>query len=184
MTDTSDNLIEGLVAHAKAGDRTAFGKLVALTMNRTVALTYRMTGDMEAAKDLAQETFVSAWQNLGGFKGDSKFESWVYRIAANKSLNYLKREGRSSRIDDVMEMQAVDNPERDLRQKELRKEMLAFMDNLPPQQRLVFELHFYQEQTFEQIASMTDKALGTVKTLYREAVIKLREAARIKGWQS
>ncbi|HKK21703.1 MAG TPA: RNA polymerase sigma factor [candidate division Zixibacteria bacterium] len=184
MTDTSDNLIDVLVEHAKAGDRTAFGKLVALMMNRTVALTYRMTGDMDAAEDLAQDTFVSAWQNLGGFKGAAKFESWIYRIASNKSLNYLKRAGRSTDIETVMEAQSDDNPERAFSQKELRRDMLEFMGSLPPQQRLVFELHFYQERTFEEIASMTDKAHGTVKTLYREAVKKLREAARVKGWRS
>ena len=104
MTDTSDNLIDVLVDNAKAGDRTAFGKLVALLMNRTVALTYRMTGDMDAAKDLAQDTFVSAWQNLSGFKGASKFESWIYRIASNKALNYLKRESRISRTDAVLSL--------------------------------------------------------------------------------
>lgn len=183
MTDSSDNLIDRLVENAKAGDRTAFGKLAALLMNRTVALTYRMTGDMDAAKDLAQDTFVSAWQNLNGFKGASKFESWVYRIAANKSLNYLKRESRSTDIESVVEVHSDANPEREFSQKELRRDMLDFMGGLPPQQRLVFELHFYQERTFEEIAAMTDKAHGTVKTLYREAVKKLREAAKIKGWR-
>jgi len=67
--------------------------------------------------------------------------------------------------------------------KELRENVLAFMESLPAQQRLVFNLRFYQQLSFEEIAATTGKALGTVKTNYREAVKKLRRVALEKGWR-
>ena len=152
-------------------------------MNKIVALTYKMTGDRDAAKDLAQDTFISAYQSLGSFKGESKFESWLYRIAVNKSLNYIKREGKIT-SDDFLQLETNQTPERDMRQKELTHGVRQFMLTLPEQQRLVFELRFYKEMTFDEIAQTTGKALGTVKTLYREAVIKLKDTAVQKGWQS
>lgn len=181
---TTDNIITNvLLEKAQNGEREAFSQLVRLMMNKIVALTYKMTGDKEAAKDLAQDTFISAYQNLDSFKGEAKFESWLYRIAVNKSLNYIKRENKTT-SDDFLNLEAGSTPEIDLRQKELAMGVRDFMLSLPVQQRAVFELRFYKELTFDEIAQTTGKALGTVKTLYREAVIKLKSRAVQKGWQS
>ena len=151
-------------------------------MNPLVALTYKMTKDKDSALDLAQDTFVAAWENLKTFKGDAKFESWLYRIAANKTLNFIKRESRAVSDYSVAEQAAIENPERDLYQKELKERLFAFLTQLPPQQKLIFELRFYKHLSFEDMAHATDKAVGTVKTLYREAVKKLREVAVKEGW--
>lgn len=183
MNDLLAQNIDSLLTQAQAGEREAFSKIMRLMMNKTVALTYKMTGDKDTAMDLAQETFISAWQNLAGFKKEAKFESWLYRIAMNKSLNFLKRK-KQVPLDNYENMQSNDDPSSDYLRKELRNEIISFMRTLPEQQRIVFELHFYKEMTFEEISQMTGKALGTVKTLYREAVIKLRVVAVEKGWQS
>lgn len=173
----------GLVDRARSGDRQAFSELMKVHMKPIVALTYRMTGDKEAAFDLAQETFLSAWQNLGGFRGDARFDSWLYRIATNKTLNFLK----ASRLfvgaepDDQTASSEL-APDRALHQKELRRDVLAFMSTLPTQQRLVFNLRFYRQQQFSEIAEALGSAVGTVKTHYREALKKLKEFAVEKGW--
>ena len=153
-------------------------------MNQVVALTYRITADREAAKDLAQETFVSAWQNLSGYRGEASVSNWIYRIATNKCLNYLK----SARIragtgnpEVSIEPVADDSPLRDLEQKELSDSFKRFVVQLPPQQRAVFELRFYQQLTFEEIARHLDRALGSVKTNYREAIKKLRVYSESQG---
>ena len=184
MAQREEILIEQLVQQAKTGEREAFSRIVSLMMNKVVALTYKMTGDKDSALDLAQDAFVSAWQGLDEFKGDAKFQSWIYRIAVNKTLNYLRREKKKTNDNDLYYAVSDDNPEVSFEQKELKKQILNFMTGLPPQQRIVFELHFYKELKFEEIANITGKALGTVKTLYREAVIKLRHEAEKKGWQS
>jgi len=153
-------------------------------MNSIVALTYRMTGNREVALDLTQDTFVSAWEYLSSFRGEAKFESWLYRIASNKAINYLNTVKPIS-IDKEVDPpdQSVATPEDLYTRKELRQAVLGFMRELPLQQRLTFELRFYRQMSFEEIAEMTGRALGTVKTNYREAVLKLRAFATAKGWR-
>ncbi|MEW5794909.1 MAG: sigma-70 family RNA polymerase sigma factor [Candidatus Zixiibacteriota bacterium] len=186
MTDSAPETMESLVEKALAGDRQAFSVIVRQLMTRVTALTYRMTGDMEIAKELAQDTFVSAWENLRTYRGDAGFANWVFRIATNKSLNHLRSAARhgtesGSTLDDL-ESSAPD-PERQLNRRELADRVREFMSGLPPQQRAIFELRFYKQMPFEQIAEALDRAVGTVKTGYREAVIKLRAHALEKGWQ-
>ena len=181
MNDKLAQNIDTLLIQAQAGEREAFSQIMRLMMNKTIALTYKMTGDKDNALDLAQETFISAWQNLHSFKKEAKFESWLYRIAVNKSLNFLKKK-KQVPLDNFDNIQSDSDPASDYNREELRQNILSFMMTLPEQQRLVFELHFYKEMTFDEVSKTTGKALGTVKTLYREAVIKLRAVAVDKGW--
>ena len=102
----------------------------------------------------------------------------------NKTLNYINRK-RPEKLDEVMSVQISDNspsPEKSLHQKQLRQAVLNFMKTLPPQQRLVFNLRFYRQLAFKEIASVTGKSVGTCKTNYREAVNKLREYAKTSEW--
>jgi RNA polymerase sigma-70 factor (ECF subfamily) len=180
QTDLGD-----LVGKAVQGDRAAYSEIVRRLMKPVVALAFRMTGDREAAFDLAQDSFVSAWRNLDTFRGEAKFESWLYRIVSNKTLNYLQSRKRfqSTSVDDLSEIQETSaSPDVDLERKELQQDVLQFMSTLPEQQRIAFDLRFYKGLPFEEIASVLNRAVGTVKTNYREAVQKLREFARQRGW--
>jgi RNA polymerase sigma factor (sigma-70 family) len=190
MGNTDREIVEYLVHRAKEGDKEAFSRLVRLMMKDIVALTYRMTQDRDSSSDLAQETFISAWKSLRSFRNEAKFENWLYRIAANNALNYLKQRTRRPVTSiDSLETEALAsgssprNPEQLLQAKEIQKGVLKFMAELPDQQRLVFDLRFYKELTFEEIAEITGKAVGTVKTHYRKAIIKLRTFAERKGWR-
>src|ERR1041384_7012739 len=85
-----------LVTQARRGDMEAYDALVRRYQERIYATVYHMTGNHEDANDLAQETFIKAFQALKSFKGDSSFFTWVYRIAVNKTINFLKqRKNRS-----------------------------------------------------------------------------------------
>jgi RNA polymerase sigma-70 factor (ECF subfamily) len=186
MTKGQPESLEGLVDRARAGDRQAFSGIVRQLMSQVAALTYRMTGDRDSALDLAQDTFVSAWENLRTFRGDAGFANWLYRIATNKSLNHLKARSRREPTDDLPDQIAdsrAPDPHRQIEQRELAERVLQFMHSLPPQQRVIFELRFYQGRSFEEIARATERALGTVKTGYREAVKKLRVFAEEKGYR-
>ncbi|MDH3890866.1 MAG: RNA polymerase sigma factor [candidate division Zixibacteria bacterium] len=181
--------IEQLAQKAKLGDRAAFSRIVRIMMSRIVSLTYRMTSDRESALDLAQDSFVAAWEQLAGFRGESRFSSWLFQIATNKCLNFLKKASTRQNVplDDTTSATLTSgdpaaNPERTLKIKLLKEDVLHFMQSLPDMQRLVFELRFYQGMPFSEIARQTGKAEGTVKTHYRQAVIKLREVATAKGW--
>ena len=177
--------MEQLVEQARAGDRQAFSTIVRRLMNQVAALTYRMTGDRDTALDLAQDTFVSAWQNLATYRGEASFVNWLYRIATNKSLNVLKAAQRLTSLPEESEAQVElasdSDPGVDLERRELTAQIMEFMNGLPPQQRAVFELRFYKQLTFDEISDTTGKAIGTVKTNYREAVKKLRAFALERG---
>lgn len=156
-------------------------------LNPVMALTYRMTGDRDAASDLAQETFLTAWKEIGQYRAEGPVRSWVWKIAANRSLNYIESRLTRTRIEAgnaPSETVTEQTPQRQLEQEELRRGMLAFMATLPPQQRLAFDLRFYQQLSFEEMSQVMGRALGTVKTLYREAVAKLRVHAQTAGWHS
>jgi len=186
MGCNDDEKIAGLVTLAKEGDRPAFSEIVRLLMKPIVALTYRMTRDHDLARDLAQETFVTAWEKIGTFRGDARFESWLYRIAYNKTLNQLDKVRREVSPDAIGDQPAGDvasNPEASLYQSDLQTDILAFAAQLPPQQRIVFDLRFYKGMSFGEVADATEKAEGTVKTHYRQAVEKLRHFARERGWR-
>lgn len=182
MARIDSDRINNLLAQAKQGDRQAFSEIVRIMMNPVTALTYKMTQDRDSALDLAQDTFVAAWENLSNFKGEARFESWLYRIATNKSLNFIKRESRKAGDLDADSLIASSDSEAGMYRKELRQRVIDFMSRLPAQQRLVFELRFYKEMSFDEIARVTNKAPGTAKTLYREAIKKLREVAVSEGW--
>ncbi len=190
MQTDGTEIVEFLVRQAKEGNREAFSKLVRLFMKRMTALTYRMTQNRESALDLVQETFLTAWEKLHTYRGEAKFENWLYTIASHKTLNYLKKQSQRQEnswdevsSDSMVPLTDYADPETQLREKEMREEILRFYQLLPDQQRVVFDLRYYKGLSFDEIAQVTGKALGTVKTHYREAVKKLREYAKQQRWR-
>ncbi len=185
MTGSDKDTLEILVEKARAGKRQAFSEIVRRLMPQVTALTYRMTGDRDTALDLAQDAFVTAWEKLDSYRGESGIAGWIYRIASNKTLNHIKLQARlvgESAVPEPVAPEATSSPENLLRRKELAERVRRFMLDLPPQQRAIFELRFYKEMPFAEIAAATERALGTVKTGYREAVKKLRDLATREGW--
>ena len=182
MANLENDRIADLAERARNGDREAFSRIVDQLMNSVVALTHKMTGDRDTALDLAQETFVAAWTGLGEFRKEARFQSWLYRIAMNKCLNHM-HSANAARKTELSEFEGSSRlrPDLMLDQRELESGILEFMTLLPEQQKVAFELRFYRHMTFEEIAAATGKAIGTVKTNYREAISKLRGFAVKKG---
>ncbi len=189
MTTLDTNAVARLAEAAINGDRKAFTELVRMFMPKLIAKAYRMTGDREAARDLAQETMVAAWTERSSLREPAAFPGWLFRVGTNRTLNYLQSRARTGLVDEIdqtgpaVASHRSTNPEISLHQESMRRFVLDFYRQLPDQQRAVFELRFYQEMPFQQIAETIGKSIGTVKTHYRQAAAKLRQAAIEKGLQ-
>jgi RNA polymerase sigma-70 factor (ECF subfamily) len=167
---------ELLVQRAQRGENTAFEELVRRYQERIYMVIYNMTSNHEDAADLAQETFIKAYQALKNFKGDSSFYTWIYRIATNKAINFLKqRKNRhlmslndldlnAEHDPDLMALISEKTPRRDINLAELQKKLNEAMLKLSDTHRLVVTLHDVQGMPHEEIAQILDCNVGTVRS--------------------
>jgi RNA polymerase sigma-70 factor (ECF subfamily) len=165
-----------LVKRAKKGDLAAYDDLVRRYQERIYATIYHMTSNHEDANDLAQEAFIKAFQALRSFKGGSSFYTWVYRIAVNKTINFLKqRKNRTMMSLDDLDFNAEHDPDlvalvsdktprREVALAELQEKLNAAMQKLSEPHRLVVTLHDVQGLAHEEIAEIMDCNTGTVRS--------------------
>lgn len=166
-----------LVARAQKGDLTAFDELIRRYQERVYATVYHMTSNHEDANDLTQETFVKAYKALPNFKGDSGFFTWVYRIAVNKTINFLKarknrRPGMSlNDLDfnaehdpDLVALVSENTPRRDIGLAELQEKLNEAMQELSETHRLVVTLHDVQGMSHDEIGKIMGCNAGTVRS--------------------
>jgi RNA polymerase sigma factor (sigma-70 family) len=167
-----------LVRQAQAGDLQSYDELVKRYQERVYATLYHMTANHDDANDLAQEAFIKAYRALQSFKGDSSFFTWVYRIAVNKTINFLKQrknrgQGNMSLNDldfnaehdpDLVALVSEKTPRRDLNLAELQEKLNAGMQKLSEVHRLVVTLHDVQGLSHEEISKIMDCNTGTVRS--------------------
>jgi len=165
-----------LVERARTGDLAAYDELVQRHQERIYGTIYHMTSNHEDANDLAQETFIKAFQALKSFKGGSSFYTWVYRIAVNKTINFLKqrknRQGMSlNDLDfnaehdpDLVALISHQTPRRDAALAELQKKLNEAMAKLSDDHRLAVTLHDVQGVPHEEIAQIMECNVGTVRS--------------------
>jgi RNA polymerase sigma factor RpoE len=165
-----------LIGRARRGDMSAYDVLVRRYQERIYATVYHMTSNHEDANDLAQEAFIKAYQALNSFKGGSSFYTWVYRIAVNKTINFLKQ--RKNRVQvslndldfnaehdpDLVALISDKTPRRDLGLAELQEKLNAAMQKLSEHHRLVVTLHDVQGLSHEEIAAIMECNIGTVRS--------------------
>jgi len=136
----------------------------------------RMTSDRDAALDLIQETFLAAWQNLPGFRQESSFSTWLIQIALNKAKNYLKRAGREMALpENFDQVSDAAGPEERLVEKRRMVRLLKALEELPPAQRAVFTLRFFEHLAFDEIARIQKSSVSAAKTNFALAVKKLKK---------
>ena len=165
-----------LIRRARLGDTGAYDDLVRRYQERIYATIYHMTSNHEDANDLAQEAFIKAYQALNSFKGGSSFYTWVYRIAVNKTINFLKQRKNRVQISlndldfnaehdpDLVALISDKTPRRDLNLAELQEKLNAAMQKLSEHHRLVVTLHDVQGLSHEEIAAIMDCNIGTVRS--------------------
>jgi RNA polymerase sigma-70 factor (ECF subfamily) len=165
-----------LVARARQGDMGAYDDLVRRYQERIYATIYHMTSNHEDANDLAQEAFIKAFHALRTFKGGSSFYTWVYRIAVNKTINFLKQRKNKAQISlndmdlnaehdpDLVALVSDKTPRREVALSELSEKLNSALLKLSEPHRLVVTLHDVQGMSHEEIATIMDCNIGTVRS--------------------
>jgi RNA polymerase sigma-70 factor (ECF subfamily) len=165
-----------LVRRARRGDLAAYDDLVKRYQERIYATIYHMTSNHEDANDLAQDSFIKAFQALKSFKGGSTFYTWLYRIAVNKTINFLKQRKNRTHMSlndidfnaehdtDLIALISEKTPRREAGLNELQKKMNEALLKLSEPHRLVVVLHDVQGQSHEEIAEIMDCNIGTVRS--------------------
>mgnify|MGYP001375363521 FL=1 len=138
----------------------------------------RMVIDHESSDDIAQETFVKVWKNLDKFKGESKLYTWIYRIATNEALTHLRKKKRRFflSIGDV-ENELTSTLEADTYYSgdEIQLKLQKAILTLPEKQRLVFNMKYFEELKFREIAEVLEVTVGSLKAQYHHAVKKIEK---------
>src|SRR5438046_1411914 len=175
-SDSDPQVEQRLVKRAKFGDLEAYDGLVRRYQERIYATIYHMTANHEDANDLAQETFIKAYQALNSFKGDSSFFTWIYRIAVNKTINFLKQRKNRTHMSlndldfnaehdpDLLALVSDKTPRREAYLTELQQKLNEALQKLSEPHRLVVTLHDVQGLAHEEIAQIMDCNVGTVRS--------------------
>jgi RNA polymerase sigma-70 factor (ECF subfamily) len=173
-----------LVARAQQGDKSAFELLVAKYQRRLIRLLSRFIRDPAEVEDVAQEAFIKAYRALPSFRGDSAFYTWLYRIGINTAKNYLVASGR--RAPTVTDTESLDGegseergqvpdfntPESELMSRQIVDTVSLAVEALPEELRTAITLREIEGLSYEEIASMMNCPIGTV----RSRIFRAREA--------
>lgn len=167
---------EEWIRRAQQGDVDAFSNLMNEVQGKIYSLLYNMTSNKEDAEDLLQEVFIKAFQSLPKFRGQSSFYTWVYRIAVNRAINFVKKRKRRRgfSLDDMdlgierdpalVDMANLETPERSIRLKELQESLNTALQQLSEKHRTVVIMHDIQGMPHHEIAEILGCSSGTVRS--------------------
>jgi len=186
-----------LIERLRQRDELAFNEVVGLYQTRVYNLVYRMLGNREEARDVAQEVFITVFKAIHLFRGESKFSTWLYRIATNHCKNRLKYLGRravfpKTTLDELSEREqlesasmstsgTIERPDRLIEGREVEKLLQEALEELDEDHRLLIVLRDVQNLSYQEIAEITQLAEGTVKSRLHRARAALRERLLDKG---
>jgi len=180
--DLSD---DELVARSIAGDDEAYRILVERYSDFVYTIALRVVRSEEEAEDVAQEAFVRAHRALPRFRGDSKFSSWLYRIAVNRALTHLKRRrSRPSTVEmssspgveaEIAAHRSGGSPADELLKDEFRARVRAAVAKLPPRYRAAVTLFYLEERSYKEVAEALGVPMGTLKTHLHRSCALLRD---------
>ncbi|MFO7294684.1 MAG: sigma-70 family RNA polymerase sigma factor [Clostridia bacterium] len=177
-----------LVEKAQNGDVLAFEELVSFYAKKIYNYCYRMTNNREDAEDLAQEVFIKVYRNLKSFKRDSRFSTWIYRIAYNTCVDRYRKSKKLDTVslnygkdEDAVEIQLVSDdplPEEEVIKKERYRKLQACIASLKPEYKTALILRDIQNYSYAEIAEILQVPLGTVKSHISRARAALCDALR------
>ena len=170
-----------VIEACQRGDYDAFRLLFETHKDRVYSIALRYSGDTAEAMDIAQETFLKLLSSIQDFRGDSSFESWLYRIVVNRCLDHQRR-GRKLMpfIEDMLD--AAENALSKLLRAEVENDVQAIVGKLPPEQRIVVVLRYTEGLSYEEIAAILNCSKGTVASrLNRAHSVLERRLSHLRG---
>ena len=180
-----------LIREAQHGNRAAFEELVRHYDNAVLRLALHLTGSEHDAQDIYQEAFLKAYKNVGSFRFECSFYTWIYRIVTNLCLDHLRKRNvrkedapvtvdssgeEYNLLEQVPDGRAAANPERDLMRRELGGRINRALDRLTPRERMVFELKHYHGLKLRTVGEILHTTEETAKNTLFRATQKLRGA--------
>ena len=185
---TERDIDKRLVERVQQGDKMAFDLLVTKYQRKLFRLVLRLVTNQTEAEDVVQETFIKAYRALNQFRGDSAFYTWLYRIGINTAKNFLDNQGRrvpTSTDTSAEQMESyeegenlrdIDTPESMLASKQIALTVNTAMDELPEDLRMALSLREIEGLSYDEIASVMDCPIGTV----RSRIFRARESIATK----
>jgi RNA polymerase sigma-70 factor, ECF subfamily len=170
-----------VIEACQRGDYDAFRLLFETHKDRVYSIALRYSGDAAEAMDIAQETFLKLLSSIQDFRGDSSFESWLYRIVVNRCLDHQRR-GRKLMpfLEDMLD--AAENALSKLLRAEVENDVQAIVGKLPPEQRIVVVLRYTEGLSYEEIAAILNCSKGTVASRLNRAHSALeRRLSHLRG---
>jgi RNA polymerase sigma-70 factor (ECF subfamily) len=173
-----------LIAACRDGDPDAFGALVRRYQERLYHTAYRLVENAEDAQDVVQEAFLSAYQSLDGFKGDSLFFTWLYRIAVNTAISLKRKQRVALSIDaggsgtpslEPPDPSELGRPGHALEQAERDERVRRALGRLSPEHRAVLVMKDMEGQKYEEMAETLRVPVGTIRSRLHRARLELRE---------
>jgi RNA polymerase sigma-70 factor (ECF subfamily) len=170
---TDDQLVE----RVKNGDSRAFEELVVRHQKSIYYFVLRVLKNPLDAEDTVQRIFLLAYQNIKGFRADSTFKTWIYRIGINQCHNYFRQNKNREFIpvDDIPVPDSTADPEGDFSDRERVIQLQKAVERLPYKQRMVVTLRIYQELTFEEIGAALNIRANSAKVNFHHALEKLKK---------
>lgn len=175
------------IEQLKKGNEPAFKKFVESWQTRVFNTCYGFLHNRQDADDVAQEVFIEVFQSIASFNFKSSLNTWVYRIAVNKSLDFIRKSKRKKRWSELTRISIneketddnwfVDNqsPEAQLEQKERIASLNKAVEKLPANQKAAFTLHKYEELSYKEISEILETSLSSVESLMHRAKKNLRK---------
>jgi len=175
-TDKDEDL--RLVERYLSGDLRAFDEIMIRYERQIFRLCYRFTNNSDDARDLAQDVFVKAFENLATFRRESSLKTWLYRIATNHCINHVKANTRQFvEVQETMK-QTHATAQMGLEDQEQRDRFRLLVKQLPPKQRAILELRIHEQLSYEEIATMSNRSVSTIKASVFFALEKLRKLVK------
>jgi RNA polymerase sigma-70 factor (ECF subfamily) len=173
-----------LIGECLQGKTAAFGELVRRYQERLYHSVYRLVENAEDAQDVVQEAFLNAYQSLEGFKGDSQFFTWLYRIAVNTAISHMRKHRAMARMEtpkngeqtlEPLDLSSASRPEYALEQAEQQMRVRHALARLSPEHRAVLVMKDMEGQKYEKMAEILQVPIGTIRSRLHRARLELRE---------